>query len=171
MVPMKSFLLMSVLLKLAFSGSCDSLLPKDVVIPSGWRVVTLADLPNDDRDLWQREHTGRCPGVAAGRLVSGDRYSYAVALLKEDANGGLFQQLVVWLWAGGHLSSTVLVGPTPVVAGPFVVWMAPPGKSVGVDGQPPVMFAHDSFIYEKMEAIATQFYYLNGRFRKLQTAE
>jgi hypothetical protein len=167
----KAALLISLLLKVASGAGCGSLLPKDVVIPNGCRAVNLTDLPNDDQDLWKRGHAESCPGIAAGKIASGDRYAYAVALLKNDADGKLLEQFVVWLWAGDHFSAVVLVRPTEVVGGPFVVWRVPPGRSAGVDRRRPVSIAHDSFIYEKMEAIATQFYYVNGKFRTIQTAE
>jgi len=86
--------------------------------------VTLEDLSNDDRDLWQRYHAGKCPGIAKGDVAGAGRKSCAVALLHNDTDGKLLQQLIVWLRTGTSFSKIVLVRPVPVVAGPFVVWMA-----------------------------------------------
>ncbi len=169
-VVVKVILLMALSLSAAF-GDCNSALPREVVAPVGWRVLDLTDLAQDDRQMWEHVHAGRCPGVAVGRFASGSRDSYAVALLKNGTGRELLQQLIVWLWAEGHFSAITLVGPRAIVAGPFVVWMTPPGKAFGIDGKRPIRIVHDSFVYEKMEAVATQYYYLNGRFHTLQTAE
>ena len=166
----RAFLIVSISLKLCPGADCGSLLPRAFALPSGWRVVTLEDLPEDDRDLWGREHAGQCPGAVVGRFTDDSRYSYAVALLQSGPGGKLLEQLVAILPAGNRLSRVVLVKPTTVVS-PFVVWAVPPGKYAGVDGAPAVSVPHDSIIYEKMEATANQFFYLDGRFRSIQTAE
>jgi hypothetical protein len=132
--------------------------------------VTLEDLSNDDRDLWHRYHAGKCTGIAEGDVAGSGRKSYAIALLQNDAEGNLHRQLIVWLPTGTSFSKIVLVRPAPVVADPFVVWMAPPGKSHEWDGGPATNITHESFVYAKMEAIAWQFYLLSGRFHSLQTA-
>ncbi len=163
-------LLMGVFLKTALGGNCSSVLPKQIVLPSGWRAVTLEDLSNDDQHLWQRYHADKCPGIAEGDVAGAGRKSFAVALLRNDA-GGLRQQLIVWLRTGSSFTKIVLVRPDPVVAGLFVVWITPPGKSREWDGAQTVNVTHESFVYEKMQAIAWQFRLLNGTFHRLQTAD
>ena len=34
-----------------------------------------------------------------------------------------------------------------------------------------ILIAHDSIIWEKMESASQQFYFVNGKFRKLQTGD
>jgi len=166
----RTCLLMGIFLKIALGVNCNSALAKQIILPSGWRAVTLEDLPNDDQELWKRYHAGKCPGIAEGDVAGAGRKSYAVALLLNDVDGNLLQQLIVWLRSGTSFSKIVLIRPVPVVAGPFVVWMAPPGESRQWDGGSAVNITHESFVYEKMEAIAWQFYLLNGTFHSLQTA-
>jgi hypothetical protein len=90
-------------------------------------------------------------------------------LLQNDTEGNLLQQLIVWLPTGKGFSKNRLVRPEPVVASPFVVWVTPPGRSRKWDGSAAVNITHESFVYEKMEAVAWQFYLLSGKFRSLQT--
>ena len=170
MIFVRTFLLMSLSLSRCFSADCSSVLPKGVTLPIGWRVVSLVDLPKDDRELWEREHGGQCPGAVVGKLTGDGRVSYALALLQNGPGGKMLEQLVVMFSAGRQFSRITLVKPTAVIS-PFVVWVAPPGKYSGVDGTPPVRIPHDSFVYEKMEATARQFFYRNGGFRSLLTAE
>lgn len=134
-----------------------------------WRVVKLTDLPADDRKLWENSHNGQCPGVAAGNF-SDDKLSYAVALLRNQPSGELEEQLIVLLPEGNSFRRTVVVKPTTVV-GPFVIWKVPPGKYQGVDKAKAVQIAHDSFIYEKIEAYARQYYYDDGHLRSIVTAK
>ena len=163
-------LLTSVFLKIALGADCSSVLPKQIILPSGWRAVTLEDLPTDDRELWQRHHRGKCPGIAVADTAGTGQKSCAIALLQNDADGKLQQQLMVWLRTGTGFAKTVLARPNPVVAGPFVVWTTPPGKSRAWDAGQPVDITHESFVYEKIEAVAWQFYLLNGTFHSLQSA-
>jgi hypothetical protein len=75
-----------------------------------------------------------------------------------DPDSNLLQQLIAWLWTGTNLSKIVLFLPDLVVAGPCVMWMAPPGAVRKWDGGTTVNITHESFGHEKMQAIAWQFY-------------
>ena len=160
------------LVNTCYGAACVSSIPDKAceVISNfnGWKIGKLTDLPADDQRLWTNSHDGQCPGVAAGHF-SEDKLSYAVALLRNQRSGGLQEQLVVLVPEGNSFRSQVVVKPTTVVS-PFVIWKVPPGKYKGVDQDNTVQIAHDSFIYEKMEAYATQYYYDEGRLRSIVTA-
>ncbi len=136
----------------------------------GWRIVLLNDLPTDDIGLWNAANRGRCPGVAVGNFVNEYAQSYAIALIRKNPSGKLEEQLLLLAPKGRTLSRLVVVRPTLVVS-PFVVWRVPPGKYSGVDKDESVSVEHDSFVYEKIEATATQYYFVNGHLRSLLTAE
>jgi len=155
-----------------YGQNCASLLPdkarEAISDLHEWKVVKLTDLPADDQKLWENSHNGQCPGVAAGNF-SEDKLSYAVALVRSQPSGALQEQLIVLLPEANSFRRTVVVKPTTVV-GPFVIWRVPPGKYQGVDNAGTVQIAHDSFIYEKMEAYARQYYYDAGHLRSIVTA-
>ena len=134
-----------------------------------WRVVKLTDLPLDDQKLWEPSHDGRCPGIAAGKFTGGEKLSYAVALIRDQPSGRILEQLIILAPEGDSFRRAVLIKPTNVVS-PFVVWKVPPGKYKGVDQGKTVQIVHDSFVYEKLEAYATQYYYDGGRLHSIVTA-
>lgn len=53
---------------------------------------------------------------------------------------------------------------------PFVIWKVAPGIYKELDHDKTIHISHDSFVYEKMEAYATQYYYENGRWNSIVTA-
>jgi hypothetical protein len=132
----------------------------------GWRVVTPDDLPPDDRALWNRQHSGKCPGVSEGDFAGGGSRSYAIALLRAAAPSGYTEQLIL-VGSGGHHSSRLRVVAPTHVESPLVVWSRPPGRYTGWDGGPRIDVSADSFVYEKMEATATQYYFQHGQLHTL----
>ena len=134
-----------------------------------WRIVTLTDLPADDQQLWQTSHNGRCPGVASGNFMGGTQPSYVIAMIHNQRSGKLLEQLLILIPEGKSFKRTILVKPTAVVS-PFVVWKLSPGKYKGVDQEQSIEIPHDSFVYEKIEAFATQYYYDDGHLHSIVTA-
>ena len=113
---MKSLETLVVLLLLLFGGFChavgclSSLPPRARDIVSalrGWKVVEVADLPTDDRNLWSASHDGLCPGVAVGQFGPGKGARYAIALIKPFPSGELQEQLIVLTPKGESFSSEV----------------------------------------------------------------
>src|ERR1700680_1602073 len=96
----------------------------------GWAVVDMKDLVKDDQALWERNHSGLCPGIAAVDLDGTGTNAYAVALLN-SANGQETERAVVLRRQAGRVTQEPLVSPTNVrfanVASPLVVWRAGPG--------------------------------------------
>jgi hypothetical protein len=135
----------------------------------GWSIVETSDLPDDDKALWKNYHEGLCPGIAIVDVDGGGRKSYALAL-KRKVKDVVFEKLVVLKGSAGAFSEHVLVNPTRVIS-PFVVYRVGPGKYLDHNTGKTIRIAHDSIVYEKMEAISMQFYFSNGKPYSLLAAE
>src|SRR5215469_12528165 len=132
----------------------------------GWVLVTRADLSADHQPMWDKAHKGLCPGVAEVVLDGTKEKSYALALLKHGKDGTQ-EQLV--LLKGAAARPMVLEAPSP--SGSIVVWRAPPGKYPNPETGKDVAIARDSIMYEMYESAAEQFYFVNGKLRKLQAGD
>jgi hypothetical protein len=156
------------------ADECASLIPepgrKLVSDAHEWKILDLKDLPADDASIWAGAHSGQCPGVAVGDFTGGHTPSYAIAMIRKEPSGKYVEQLVL-LVARGETFTRLTVASSKSVISPFVVWTLPPGKYRGVDQHASVSVPHDSFVYEKMEAFATQYYYADGRLHSLVTAD
>jgi hypothetical protein len=169
-----------VLMFLSFAGcvcradECASLIPepgrKVISDAREWKVLDLKDLPSDDASIWVSAHGGRCPGVAVGDFTGSPTPSYAIAMVRKEPSGKYFEQLILLVAKGKMFRRLTVVSPRRVVS-PLVVWTVPPGKYRGVDQHTSLSLRHDSFVYEKMEAFATQYYYGDGRLHSLITAD
>jgi hypothetical protein len=91
-------------------------------------------------------------------------------MIRKEPSGKYVEQLVL-LVAKGEMFTRLTVVSSKSVISPFVVWTVPPGKYRGVDQHTSVSVPHDSFVYEKMEAFATQYYYADGHLHSLVTAD
>jgi|SRR5579864_6753224 len=155
------------------ADECGSLIPepgrKLISGAHEWKIVEGKDLPEDDAGMWASAHTGKCPGIAVGDFTGGHTPSYAIAMIRKEPSGKYVEQLVLLITRNGVFSRLIVVSPTSVVS-PFVVWTVPPGKYKGADQHTIVSVPHESFVYEKMEAFATQYYYTDGRLHSLITA-
>lgn len=137
----------------------------------GWIVVTLNDLVADDQALWSRSHAGQCPGIAVGRFDGTAADSYAIALVRRGGRVGHYvEQLVLLRPSGSTYSHVVVNGPARVVS-PLVVWSLPPGTYAGSGDGLRVTIGTDSFVYEKLEASAVQYYLVGGQLHSLVTGD
>jgi hypothetical protein len=135
----------------------------------GWSVLSADMLPDDDAAIWREAHKGLCPGSVAGRFTDREAISYVVALVKRNPDSTYLERVLAFPAGSDETSPTVLI-PSARVISPFVVWKVPPGRYRGVDGGS-VLIRWESFVYEKIESVATQYYWLGGRFHSFQTAE
>ncbi len=73
------------------AAQCPSIYPEPVkqflAINPQWKVLDLHNLEDDDQQLWQQYHAGRCPGMAYGNFTGTGDTSYAIALIKPDKIG------------------------------------------------------------------------------------
>lgn len=132
----------------------------------GWRIIATADLPSDDQALWHQYHPGQCPGVATGHFSKSSDVAYSLALLHSSSTGQHTEELLLLVPIGASYSRKTVVGPTRVVS-PFVVWKLPPGRYKALYTKSAVFIPLDSFVYEKMEATATQYFMRDGRLRSI----
>jgi hypothetical protein len=132
----------------------------------GWVLLTRADLSADHQPMWDKDHKGLCPGMAEVVLDATKEKSYALALVRHGKDGTQ-EQLV--LLNGAAARPIALEAPSP--SGSVVVWRAPPGKFPNPETGRDVAIANDSIMYEMYEAAAEQFYFVNGKLRKLQAGD
>src|SRR5690348_1579607 len=128
----------------------------------GWRILTLADLNNDQKMQWNEAHKAFCPGMAEVVVDAPGHKSYALALLDK---AGTQEQLVL-LRDGKPL---VLEEPSPSTG--LVVWRAAPGKYDDPATGRKVSIATDSIMYELFESGAEQFYLVKGKVKRLQAGD
>jgi len=113
------------------NGACD--LPKDLqsVVEGkypGAKIVTLSDLNEDDKQLFEKEHSESCPGLVKVDFYGDGKPAFALALTsKSGAN--LTTKLVLAHQAGTSWKVSTLDkadGPVPVV------WSDKPGEYKGI---------------------------------------
>ncbi len=51
---------------------------------ANWRVLKYDDLPNDDKELWRKFHSGLCPGWTQVNFDNSGKNYYAVAFLAKN---------------------------------------------------------------------------------------
>ncbi len=143
------------------SGMPDSL--RSSVEQDNWKIVQPGDIPQDDWKLWKNTHQGQCPGVAVGNFFPKADSSFVVALIQQDDQKRLLEQVLLVTVKKGQPSTTVVVSPI-MVTSPSLVWKVAPGRYAGVDGTK-ASISRDSFIYEKVASSAKQFYYQGSNLK------
>jgi hypothetical protein len=139
---------------------CLSGIPESVrstIEQDNWKIVQPGDIPQDDWKLWKNTHQGQCPGVAGGNFFPKADSSFVVALIQQDDQKKLLEQVLLVTLKKGQSATAVVVSPIQV-ASPSVVWKLPPGHYAGVDGTK-ASISRDSFVFEKVASSAKQFYY------------
>ena len=123
------------LVPVAAAGSskdaCDP--PKDLqaVVETkypGTRIVSLSDLNEDDRALFQKEHSDNCPGLVKVDFYGDGRPTFALALTTQSGASPK-TKLVLARQVGANWKVVILDkadGPIPVV------WSEKPGEYKGV---------------------------------------
>jgi len=109
------------------NDACD--LPKDLqsIVEGkypGTRIVTLSDLNEDDKQLFQKEHAGSCPGLAKVDFYGDGKPTFALALTRKS-QATATTKLVLAHQVGANWEVAILDksdGPVPVV------WSDKPGE-------------------------------------------
>lgn len=96
----------------------------------GTRVVSLADLNQEDRRLFQKDHCKRCPGLARVNFYGDGKPTWAVVLISGE-NPKLKAELVVARQMGDKWETRSL----DATDGTPVVWREGPGKYNDLDGK------------------------------------
>jgi hypothetical protein len=96
----------------------------------GTRVVSLADLTQEDRRLFQKDHGKRCPGLARVNFYGDGKPTWAVVLISGE-NPKRKAELVVARQIGDNWETRSL----DTTDGAPVVWREGPGKYDDLDGK------------------------------------
>jgi hypothetical protein len=97
----------------------------------GTHVVSLSDLNQDDKMMFQKEHGSNCPGLARVDFYGDEKPTFALVLLR--ANGPQKAELIVAHQVQNQWQ-TLLVDTADTSIVP-VVWSEKPGKYDDVYGQ------------------------------------
>ena len=139
-----------------------------------WRTKLVSDLGADDQQLWTKAHPRECPGIAAGHFEDHDSLAYALLLVpKSDANRGY--KIVVLSESAATEPYSVRIldhaeGPrsgAPILA----ISSLRPGIYPDFERTKSVRLTLDSINVEWIEAAAVVYYWSDGRYRTLQTAD
>lgn len=133
-----------------------------------WKLVNVSDLVGDDRALWQQYHRGLCPGVAS--LNFGNGHTSVVLALLSRSRSKRLEKLVVLSQTCSDCSEKV-ISPAYEADQISVVWRTERGRFHDVMSGRNVFVKNDSAVYEVMESGALLFYWSNGKYRSLQTAD
>lgn len=91
----------------------------------GAKVVTLADLDEDDRGFFQKDHDNGCPGLVKVDFYGDGKPTLAVVLITKDSKGNQDTELIVAHRVGERWRTTMLD-----MGGPYapVIWSQAPGE-------------------------------------------
>ena len=134
----------------------------------GWSPVRLNDLVADDLALWKADRPDACPGFASARLGVGTGPAFAIALLRTSSRGAE-EKVLLLIPEGDRVQERLLARPHTITH-PEVVWRTGPGQTRAWDGGPTIDVAHDSIIWEAIEARAQQFFFVGGQLRSVVTS-
>jgi len=150
----------------ARAESCLNSMPDTVrstAEQDNWTILQPQDLPDTDLKIWKNAHQGQCPGVATGNFSPKADTSFVIALIQSDDQKNLLEKVVLVTQKKGQSETAVVVSPMQVKS-PSVVWKLPPGHYAGIDGTK-AGISRDSFVVEKINSSAKQFYYQGNRLQ------
>jgi hypothetical protein len=133
----------------------------------GWRPEGLADLGQDDLELWTKNQPKDCPGIAIGHFERADALIYAVLLVPKSKTGTGYK-LVLFSEAPGTNAFTwkLLENYEKDNFAP-VIWKLPPGKYTSYTSGKTIRLALDGLNVEWLEKSSYIFYWFEGRYHKI----
>jgi hypothetical protein len=149
------------------NGMPDSL--RAAIEQNNWKIVQREDLSASDLRVWENNHPGECPGVAAGDFSPRAKSSYIVALIQRDDQKDLLEKVVLVTLRKKQPVSEIAVS-TMAVATPYVVWSLKKGRYLGIDGTK-ASIPRNSFVYEKLVGPASQYYYDGSHLKSFVLSE
>jgi hypothetical protein len=147
-------------------GACD--LPKDLRSEvatkyPGKKVVTLADLQDDDRGFFQKDHNNSCPGLVSVDFYGDGKPTLALVLIGngegKDSSVLVVAHQVESAW---NISTLATGGPTVPV-----VWSLPPGKYQDVYGNKTLRATRPVIVFNKYESWGILYAWTNKRVAKI----
>lgn len=149
-------------------------LPKDLqrkiaIKYPGSRVVTLADIDEDARGSFQKDHGDACPGLVKVDFYGDGRPTLAL-VLTINGKANAYTALVVARRLGGRWRVTELGtgGPSPYAP---VVWSLPPGHYHDVDGNKIIRATRPVIVFAGYESWAIIYAWTGNGVTKVWTAD
>jgi hypothetical protein len=130
------------------------------------RLVTLADLDEYDRRLFQKDHGTRCPGLVKVYFYGDGKPTWAVVLIAGE-NPKRKAELVVarQVADGWEIRSLDTTDGTPVV------WREPPGKYDDLYGKKTVRATKPVIVFAGLESWAVVFAWTGKEVEKVQLSD
>jgi len=166
---LNQWVLVAILLSISIHSraeSCLSGMPdsaRSTVEQDNWTILQPQDLPETDLKIWKNAHQGQCPGIAGGNFFPKADTSFIVALIQSDDQKNVLEKVLLVTQKKGQSETAVVISPLQVKS-PKVVWRLPPGHYAGIDGTK-AGISRDSFVVEKINSSAKQFYYQGNRLQ------
>ena len=129
------------------SGMPESL--RSVVEQDQWTIVQPQHLPESDLSLWNSNHPGQCPGVAAGNPSSKTNRYFIVALIHPDGPNSLLEQVLLVTRKKNRPVTEEAVS-LRIVRIPNVVWLQKDRYFRDITA------SRDSFVFERLSGPASQ---------------
>ncbi|HET9281511.1 MAG TPA: hypothetical protein VFR24_06075 [Candidatus Angelobacter sp.] len=134
-----------------------------------WKVLTVADLPVDDREIWEDDYDEKCPGITTGQFGPNNSRAYAVTLVR-SMNGALYQTLVLVAEKNQRYQVTTL-SRSQKITRPSIVRRLPGGTYSSAEGEMQIDATSDVIAYETIEAGTIIYYWNNGKYKNLIISE
>jgi hypothetical protein len=134
-----------------------------------WKVVTTADLPADDREIWEDDYAENCPGITAGQFAPKQSPAFAVTLIR-SIHGSLYQTLVLVAGQEQRYQVTTL-SRSQKVAHPSIVRRLPSGSYSSAQGQMQIDAPFDVIGYETIQAGTIIYYWSNNKYKDIVISE
>jgi len=134
-----------------------------------WKVLTAADLPVDDREIWEDDYDEKCPGITAGQFGPKQSQAYAVTLVR-SMDGALYQTLVLVAEKDQRYQVTTL-SQSQRVAAPSIVRRLPAGSYSSPEGNTQIEAAFNVIAYERIQAGTVIYYWNKSKYRNLIVSE
>jgi hypothetical protein len=133
----------------------------------GTRIVSLADLSEYKRKLFQKDHGARCPGLAKVNFYGDGKPTYALVLIEGENPKRRAELIVAHQVAGGWEIRTL-----DVTDGTPVVWRDGPGKYEGLYYEEKTIRAQwPGIVFCGLESWAVVFAWTGKEVEKVQISD
>jgi hypothetical protein len=132
----------------------------------GTRVVSLADLTEYKRKLFQKDHGARCPGVARVNFYGDGKPTYALVLIAGE-NSKRNAELIV----AHRLAESWEIRSLDVTDGTPVVWREGPGKYEDMYGPKTIRARNPVLVFCGLESWAVVFAWTGKEVEKVQLSD
>ncbi len=138
-----------------------------------WRPKQVSDIDADNRQLWLDGPNGKaCPGIAIGHFQNAKSLSYAFLLVpRSDPNGGHKLVIVSEQVNNDTYRFRLLDHAEEHTYSGLVISKADPGRYKDWEGRKLIHIRTDALYVEWIEKGAHLYYWLGGRYHKLQVSD